>query len=98
MSRRLQVHAVGGHAVDLDIHNCCLTLVYQIVQKLSPDPALPEELGIVFDQVANKRAEFIASLGLQNAEGKEVINTVLNGGTPPKKLKDNEAIKKLRST
>ena len=63
MSRRLQVHAVGGYTVDLDIHNCCLTLVYQIVQKLSPDPALPEELGVVFDQVANNRAEFIASLG-----------------------------------
>ena len=96
MSRRLQVHAVGGHTVDLDIHNCCLTRVYQIVQKLSPDPALPEELGIVFDQVANKRAEFISNLGLQSAEGKEVINTVFNGGAPPTKLKDNEAIKKLQ--
>ena len=96
MSRRLQVHAVGGYTVDLDIHNCCLTLVYQIVQKLSPDPALPEELGVVFDQVANNRAEFIASLGLQSAEGKEVINTVFNGGAAPKKLRDNETIKQLQ--
>ena len=96
MSRRLQIPAVGDHTVDLDIQNCCLTLVYQIVQKLRPDPALPEDLGIVFNQVANKRAEFIARLGLQSAEGKEVLNTVFNGGAAPKKLRDNETIKQLQ--
>ncbi|CAE7292816.1 unnamed protein product [Symbiodinium sp. CCMP2592] len=96
ISRRLQVHAVGGHTVDLDIHNCCLTLIYQIVQKLSPDPALPDDLDVVFKQVAEKRSDFITKIGLQHAEGKDVINTVFNGGAPPKKLKDCEEIKKLQ--
>ena len=96
MSRRLQVHAVGGHTVDLDISNCCLALVHQIIKRTNPDPSLPEDLLTLFDQIANRRSEFIASVGLEHSEGKDVINTVFNGGSPPSKLKDKEPIKNLQ--
>eukprot|EP00439_Symbiodinium_sp_Y106_P001877 s4971_g1.t1 len=92
----IKVHAVGGHTVDLDISNCCLALVHQIIKRTNPDPSLPEDLLTLFDQIANRRSEFIASIGLEHSEGKDVINTVFNGGSPPSKLKDKEPIKNLQ--
>ena len=96
MSHRLQVHAVGSHTVVLVIHNCCLTLVFQIIQRTSPEPSLPIDLLTLFDQIANKRSEIIASIGLEHVEGKDIINTIFNGDSPPNQLKEKEPIKMLQ--
>ncbi|CAE7220712.1 unnamed protein product [Symbiodinium sp. CCMP2592] len=95
-SRRLQKYLVDGHTVDLDIHNCCLTLIHQLLQKLSPDPPLADDLAEVLDEVTHRRADFVAKLNVQISEGKDIITTVFNGGAPPGKLKDNQLIKKLQ--
>ena len=96
MSRRLQCHAVDGHKTDLDIQNCCLTIIQQIIRKTMPDPALPQDLEEALDEVTNRRAEILQKLGEQPVEGKEIINTVLNGGTPPSHLREHDLIKKLQ--
>ena len=92
MSRRLQYHIVGSHTVDLDIQNCCLTLVQQIIAKTSPEPPLSEDLATLLDDVVKNRTEFVNKIGLGMSEGKEVINTVFNGGSPPPNLKQHELI------
>ena len=89
MSRRLQCHAVDGHTTDLDIQNCCLTIIQQIIRKTMPDPALPQDLGEALDEVTKRRAEFLQKLGEQPVEGKEIRNTVLNSGTPPSHLREH---------
>ncbi|CAE7201047.1 unnamed protein product [Symbiodinium sp. CCMP2456] len=92
MSRLLQYHVVGSHTVDLDVQNCCLTLVQQIIAKTCPEPPLPEDLAQILDNVVKNRTEFVKKLGLGISEGKDVINTVFNGGSPPSSLKNNELI------
>ncbi|CAE7836607.1 unnamed protein product [Symbiodinium sp. CCMP2592] len=96
ISRRLQVHVVDGHTTDLDISNCCLTLVQQILQKLEPQPALPEELAALLDDIVQRRTDFLSELDLHLVGGKELINTVFNGGSPPDELKGHSRIKKLQ--
>ena len=77
MSRRLQVHVVDGHTVDPDTCNCCLTLVQQILKKLEPEPALPDDLAGLLDDIVNRRAEFVSQLDLHIVADKEVINLLL---------------------
>ena len=96
MSRRLQVHVVDGHTTDLDISNCCLTLVQQIISKVQPQPPLPDELAQLLDDMVKKRTQFVSELDLHIVEGKEVINTVFNGGNPPDRLKGHPHIRKLQ--
>ena len=86
MSRRLQYDVVGGHTGDLDIQNCCMTLVQQIIAKTCPEPPRPDHLAKILDDVVKNRTEFSAS----------VINTVSNGGSPSSNLKNHELIVGLR--
>ena len=44
----------------------------------------------------NDRAAVLSQLGLHIVEGKEMINTVLNGGSPPSALKNNEIVHGLQ--
>ena len=96
MSRRLQLQVVGGHTIDLDIQNCCLTLLQQILAQTAPQPAMPDDLAQLLDRLVKDRTGVLKQLGLHIVEGKEMINTVLNGGTPPTSLKDNELVKGLQ--
>ena len=96
MSRRLQYHVVDGHTVDLDIQNCCLTLLQQIIDKVKPQPPMPTHLVELMDRLVNDRAAVLSQLGLHIVEGKEMINTVLNGGSPPSALKNNEIVHGLQ--
>ena len=61
MSRRLQYDVVGGHTGDLDIQNCCMTLVQQIIAKTCPEPPRPDHLAKILDDVVKNRTEFSAS-------------------------------------
>ena len=95
MSRRLQYHVVDGHTIDLDIQNCCLTLLQQILAEVDPQPPLPDNLKLL-DRLVNDWAGVLKQLGLHIVEGKEMINTVLNGGNPPPTLKNNEIVRDLQ--
>ncbi|CAE7258342.1 unnamed protein product [Symbiodinium microadriaticum] len=96
MSRRLQLHVVDGHTIDLDIQNCCLTLLQQILAQTVPQPAMPDDLAHLMDRLVKDRAGVLKQIGLHIVEGKEMINTVLNGGNPPTSLKNNELIQGLQ--
>ena len=96
MSRRLQLHVLDGHSADLDIQNCCLSLTCQIVQKLNPVPPLPTDLSEMLYELAHRRDEFIEKLNLCRSEGKELVNTLLNGGRAPNTLKDNVDVQKVQ--
>ncbi|OLP88805.1 hypothetical protein AK812_SmicGene29789 [Symbiodinium microadriaticum] len=82
MSRRLQHHVVDGHTIDLDIQNCCLTLLQQIIAQTAPQPPIPDDLAELMGRLVKDRAGVRRQLGLYIVEGKEMINTVLNGGRP----------------
>ena len=96
MSRRLQHHVVDGHTIDLDIQNCCLTLLQQIIAQTAPQPPIPDDLAELMGRLVKDRAGVRRQLGLYIVEGKEMINTVLNGGRPPTLLKSNEIIQGLQ--
>ena len=96
MSRRLQHHVVDGHTIDLDIQNCCLTLLQQIISKTAPQPPTPVDLVQLMDRLVKDRAGVLKELSLHTVEGKEMINTVLNGGSPPTSLRNNEIVQGLQ--
>ena len=96
MSRRLQHHVVDGHTIDLDIQNCCLTLLQQIISKTAPQPPMPDDLVQLMDRLVKDRAGVLKQLSLHTVEGKEMINTVLNGGSPPTSLRNNEIVQGLQ--
>ena len=96
MSKRLQKHAVDVHTLDFDIQNCAVTLLFQIIEKIKPKPALPEELSKVLERLATERAAFLSELGVDSVRGKKIVNAVLNGGSPPENLKANGNIQKLQ--
>ncbi|CAE7674583.1 unnamed protein product [Symbiodinium sp. CCMP2592] len=97
MSRRLQSHVVDGHTVDLDIQNCCLTLLQQIIAKVEPQPSMPDNLVKLLDRLANNRTAVLNQLGLHIVEGNEMIITVLNSGNPFPSLKNNEIVYGLQN-
>ena len=96
MSRRLQAHVLDTHCVDLDIQNCCLTLTYQILEKLKPSPALPKKLSELLYELAYKRDDFFRRIKAHHSEGKDLVNIVVNGGRIPDNFKDNEDVKSLQ--
>ena len=96
MSRRLQMHVLETHSADLDIQNCCFSLTYQLLEKMKPEPALPKDLGEVLEELAHRRDDFIQRLQLSRSKGKDVLNAILNGGTPSEDLKENEDVRKLQ--
>ena len=96
MSRRLQAQVLDGHTYDLDIRNCCFSLLHQIVAKLEPQPPLPDDLDKLLEELAHRRDSVISRLSVSQADGKEILNAVMNGGTAPDNLKDHEDIKRLQ--
>ena len=96
MSRRLQVHVLDAHCVDLDIQNCCLTLVYQILEKIKPTPALPQKLSELLYELAYKREDFFRKINAHHSEGKQLVNTVVNGGRIPDNFKNDENVQSLQ--
>ena len=95
MSRRLQAQVLDGHTYDLDIRNCCSSLPRQIVAKLEPQPPLPDDDKLL-EELARRRDSVISRLSVCQADGKETLNAVMNGGTAPDNLKDHEDIKRLQ--
>ena len=59
-----------GRTTDLDIRNCCLTIIQQIEQKANLGPALPDDPVEILDDVTHKRAEFVEKLNMHLIERK----------------------------
>ena len=96
MSRSIQAHVVDEHSIDLDIQNCAFTLLFQILQQASPSPPMTDDLQNFLEELAWRRQDVIARLPTTNAEGKELLNVVLNGGNAPNNLQDHPDIQKLQ--
>ena len=83
--------------IDLDIENCCFTLLLQVLEKVEPQheswPSVKETLRLC----ATQRKHVIENkLKLTLPEGKFVLQKVLNGGLPPDTLASNAFIQELQ--
>ena len=83
--------------IDLDIENCCFTLLLQVLEKVEPQheswPSVKETLRLC----ATQRKHVIETkLKLTLPEGKFVLQKVLNGGLPPDTLASNAFIQELQ--
>ena len=96
MSRRLQLHVLDGHTCDLDIQNCSLTLLHQLIVKLDPKPAMPDELAALLHSLAHNRSDFISKIGTSMVDGKKTISELLHGGSLPDALQHNADVLRLR--
>jgi len=99
MDSRLQF-VMLAHTVDIDMRNCMLTLMPQIVRRLAPAPEeLWREQLVFLDQLAAERDQISRDiLRMPIAAGKFFLNSVISGRTPDVKWKDHEFVKKLVQT
>ena len=82
-ARRIQSR-LFRHTVDLDIHNCCASLALQLLQKLKPQPQMPQKaLEALEGWVADRRGLCESELKLTEPEGKKLITEILSGAAPP---------------
>ena len=95
--RRVQHRTLSEHTCDLDIANCCLTILQQLIVKMEPTPCLPKDLRSVLDKCVEDRDGFARDcLDMSPAEAKAMINVVFNGGAPPAGVQ-NDYVRKLQS-
>lgn len=95
-AQRIQYH-LFPHTMDLDIKNCCLKLTLQLVEKTEPSPSMPEDILAVLQEWLQSRDEVCKDmLQVSTSEGKKIINAVLNGGSPPERLKDCTFVRKMQ--
>ena len=87
-ARRIQTQ-LFDHTIDLDIENCCATLVLQLLEKLKPNPPMPEEaLKALRRWTDNRRLVCREELQVSDSHGKKLVTAWLSGGTPDKSFKD----------
>ena len=95
--RRVQHRTLREHTVDLDIKNCCFVLLRQILNKLQPTPPLPSDLQGLLDSCALQRDEFITkSLNMSVAEGKRILNAIINDGAIPPEMETHPELLKVK--
>ena len=95
-AQRLQYH-LYSHTCDLDISNACLCIVVQLLQKAQPNPPIPDDLLQALKQWVESRQDVCRDvLKVSVSEGKRMVNTVINGGSPPASLKDNSFVQLLQ--
>lgn len=81
-ARRIQTQ-IFAHTIDLDIENCCATLVLQLIEKLRPQPPMPEEAVQALRQWTSNRASVCREeLKVSEREGKSFVTALLSGATP----------------
>jgi len=87
-SRRINLHLLD-HTEDLDIENCCFTILHQLVVRL--ESPLPAEMLSVLERLALHRGKVCTEeLQVNESTGKDILNRILNGGGIPDQLKGNE--------
>lgn len=79
-----------------DMENAYFTLMWQFVQKLTPDYSMPDDALKALERCAKTRAEVIEELKVSKADGKQILIEVVNGGSPPAKLLEHDVIVGLR--
>jgi len=85
------------HTKDLDIENCCFSLTWQLVEMLELRYPIPEDIKDVMRRCALERDAVCTDMLKMNLpEGKQVLNSVFNGGRPPRGLEQNEFLKGLQ--
>ncbi|CAE7650574.1 unnamed protein product [Symbiodinium sp. CCMP2592] len=95
--RRVQHRTLSEHTCDLDIANCCLTILRQLIDKMEPTPGLPTHLRSVLDRCVEDREAFARDcLDMSTTEAKALINVIFNGGAPSAGVQ-NDSVQKLQS-
>ena len=95
-ARRVQTQ-LYSHTADLDIENCCVILVLQILEKLCPKPEInPEALEALQLWSADRGKVCREELKVPEIEGKKLVTAVLSGGAPSKEHKDSAFLQKIQ--
>ena len=95
-ARRIQTQ-LFDHTIDLDIENCCATLALQLVDKLKPNPPMPEEAREALRRwTDSRRLVCREELKVSDSLGKKIVTAWLSGGTPDKSFKDIPFVKSIQ--
>ncbi|CAE7493701.1 pim1, partial [Symbiodinium sp. CCMP2456] len=65
-------------------------------EQVKPCPPMSDDLVGLLNRLVTDRASVLQQMGLHIVEGKEIINTVLNGGNPPASLKSHDIVRGLQ--
>jgi len=85
-------------AADLDIENCCFTLVAQLLDKLQPVLQVPTEIAATLKRCVQEREQICENdLRLGKEAGKHILNMVINGSGLPVGFTDNAFLKQLQT-
>ena len=97
VARRYAVH-LASHTVDLDITNCQFVLMVQWLKRVTPRPALPDDVMSILERCADDRDRIIRDdLRVTRVRGKTILATVLNGGAIPDGFGNIEVLKQLHA-
>ena len=80
---------------DLDIENCCVTLVLQLLEKLCPQPEINLEALEALQLWSGRGKVCREELKVPEIEGKRLVTAVLSGGAPSKEHKDSAFLQKI---
>jgi hypothetical protein len=85
-------------AADVDIENCCFTLVAQLLDKLQPVLQVPTEIAATLKRCVQEREQICENdLRLGKEARKHILNMVLNGSGLPVGFTDNAFLKQLQT-
>ena len=96
MDRRMQ-RVLLQHTYDIDVKNCCFSLLPQIVERLDLQDKefWADELSLL-KRLSEDRGGFCRDcLGVEEAYGKHWAMVIVNGGAPPKALEKNAYAQQL---
>lgn len=94
-SRRMQrVLLPGTH--DLDIENSLFCLCSQLLSKMSPQPAMPEDAQEALVSCCKDRAGVCSKMGASISEGKRLLVSLFYGATLPKRFQSLEDLHELQ--
>ena len=89
--------AALSHTTDLDIENCCFSLLLQLLDFLKIDqPEWPRLREVLEDCAKHRDRVNSEQLGVTRSQGKQLLMKVMNGGQPPTALQENSFVRKLQ--
>jgi len=89
---------LASHTIDLDIEKCCFTITLQLLQRLKPKIAVPEDGVELIRQCAEEPQKvFDEYLCINHSDGKNLLMAVLNGAALPERYENNEFLRRLKT-
>ena len=87
------------HTHDIDVRNCCFTLLRQIVERLDmmDKETWAQEVALLKTLAEDRKAFCKDCLGVEEAYGKHISMVIVNGGAVPRALEGNKAAQQLAS-